>query len=562
MSDVQYDVIIIGSGGAGLTTAVVCAHAGLRTLVVEKASLVGGSTAYSSGVLWIPGNHFMATFGQIDSLAFAKDYLRSTLGDYYQESRVDGYLRAAPEMIDYLERNSRVRFAGVPVPDYFPDHPGAMAGRSILTQPYDGGALGPWIKKIRNPLSVFAVLNTMQVDILEAPRLMGVFRNADSTVLAARRFAGFLRDWLRYGKGAYLANGNALVGRLLHSALEAGVEVWVDAPAVRLLSLSDGVSGVLVKRPGREVTLKARGGVVLASGGYGANEKMLSEHLPLDQHLFVQPEGNVGDGLRLGQSVGGAVTASNSDVASFAPVSALRDRHGAAIKRFPHFGDDRSNPGSIIVAQNGRRFVNEAAHYQHIVRQMHRFKTGPVYMIADQPYLTRYGMGIARAGPFPVRPLVRAGYLQKAQTVAELAGRIAVDSGVLVETINHFNAMARTGIDTDFNRGGDAYNRFFGDPNHRPNPCLGPIETAPFYAIKLHPGSIGTVRGLETSADAQVLRADGSPIRGLYAVGLDQNSVFRGVYVGAGAAVGPGMVFGYRAARQIIRGANADMHAA
>jgi succinate dehydrogenase/fumarate reductase flavoprotein subunit len=348
-----------------------------------------------------------------------------------------------------------------------------------------------------------------------------------------------------------MANGNALVGRLLRSALTAKVELWRNAPAIGLISEGGAVVGAEINKDGSQTRITVRKGVVLASGGFGANAALREKYIPLaHSHISVQPDSNVGDGIRIGQEAGGALGAINPENGVWAPISVLKNKDGS-ISKYPHFGPDRAKPGSIIVDTQGRRFANESAPYQAFVHAMHERAITSAYFIASRKFARTYGMGFAFAAPYPIRHLIRNGYLVEAPTIAALATKLSIDPAILEQTITEFNRHAKQGNDPAFRRGGNVYDQFVGDPTNKPNPSLAPLDHGPFCAVKIQPGDVSTVFGLDTAADGQVRSSDGRVIRGLYAVGLDQNTVMRGVYPGGGSGIGPGMTFGYRAARHM-----------
>jgi succinate dehydrogenase/fumarate reductase flavoprotein subunit len=543
------DVVVVGSGAAGLTTAVVAAQAGLSVLVVEKAPYFGGTTAYSLGAPWIIANHHQKELGLEDDPRVGALYLRNVLGELYDVDKVAAYIASGAEMLAYMEANTECRWNGVPMPDYNPELDGARAGRTLLIRAYNGSVLGPYLRQLRRPLRGFSVFGTMQVDLMEGPRLKSTFKSLPGFLYATRKMAGFLLDLARFGRGAYLANGNALVGRLMRSALDAKVEMWRDSPAMQLMSEGGAVTGIVIRRGAERVTVGARIGVVLASGGFGANADLRAKYIPYpSEHISVQPEENVGDGIRLGQEAGGVLGPINPENGVWAPVSVLRGKDGSILGKYPHFGPDRAKPGSIIVDTLGRRFVNEATPYQRFVRTMHERGVTRAYFLGDRRFLREYGMGFALPAPYLVGSLIRQGYLIEAPTIETLADKIDVDSATLKETVAKFNENAKQGIDPLFRRGENVYDHSQGDFEHKPNPNIAPLERAPFYAVVICPGDVSTVYGLKTNVDAQVLSENGAVIPGLYAVGLDQNSVMRGEYPGGGSGIGPGMTFGYRAA--------------
>jgi len=554
----RWDVIVVGSGVAGLVTATVCSLHGLKVLVCEKTGFFGGTTAWSMGAVWAPCNTLMRELAQVDDPASAEIYLRAATGTYFDRVMVKAYVESASEAIEYLQKNTQLRFAATMLPDFI-DAEGARFGRLLLTEPYDGKALGAYLSKLRNPLSCFTAFGAMQVDLREAPRLIGAFKSTSNFIYTARRFGVFLLDLLRYGKGARLANGNALIGRILRSALDAGVVLRTDTAVIRVTKDNGRVSGVVAKYGGREQALSARLGVVLAGGGFGSNVTMMQEHVPQpSSHISVQPEGNTGDGLMLGVSAGGVLGQGNQDNAYYMPASARRDRDGKIGGKYPHFGGT-AKPGSLIVDPRGQRFVNEASNYHHIGREMNRLNIGTAYLIADERYVTNYGLGLVKPGRLGRRKFLAAGYLKKANDMSALARLLGIEPERLTGTVSRFNEFAARGIDSDFGRGKSRYDQASGDPTHRPNPNIGSLQQPPYYAVAIHPGSASTAMGLKTTADAQLLDRNGAPLAGLYAVGLDQSSFVGGTLPAGGVLIGSGVVFGYRAALAIAASADASL---
>jgi succinate dehydrogenase/fumarate reductase flavoprotein subunit len=554
----QWDVIVVGSGVAGLVTATVCSLHGLKVLVCEKTGFFGGTTAWSMGAVWAPCNTLMQGLAQVDDPASAEIYLRAAAGIYFDSAMVKAYVESASQAIDYLQKNTQLRFAAAMLPDFI-DADGARSGRALLTEPYDGKALGAYLSKLRNPLSCFTAFGAMQVDLRETARLVGAFKSIPNFMYTARRVGVFLLDLLRYGKGARLANGNALVGRILRSALDTGVVLRTDTAVVRVTKENGKVSGVVVKHGVREQALNARLGVVLASGGFGSNVTMMQERVPQpSSHISVQPEGNTGDGLLLGVAAGGVLGQGNQDNAYYSPTSTRRDRDGKIVQKYPHFGGS-AMPGSLIVDPSGQRFVNEASNYHHIGREMNRLNIGTAYLIADERYVTNRGLGLVKPGRFGRNKFLAEGYLKKANDLTALARLLGIEPERLAGTVSRFNEFAARGIDSDFGRGTSRYDQASGDPRHRPNPNIGPLQQPPYYAVAIHPGSASTAMGLKTTPDAQVLDRNGGPIAGLYAVGLDQNSFAGGTLPAGGVLIGSGVVFGYRAALAIAASADAAL---
>ncbi|KAK5305172.1 hypothetical protein LTR99_004238 [Exophiala xenobiotica] len=545
--EVTYDVVVVGSGCSGLTAAFVAAKHGLKVLVVEKTKYFGGTTAYSGGGAWIPANKHQPALGVQDSSTQGEAYLHEVLGDLYDSEKIPIFLQSAPEMVKWMEDNSTVRFKPVPLPDYHVTRKGASMGRTILTEKFDGRQLGSLIKNVRYPIQGYSAFGTMQADPEELPVLTSPFGSVANLTLATKKLLRYAMDLLQYGKGTDMANGNALVGRLLHSVQQQGVELWNNSTASKPV-LDDGrVGGLQILRDGEDITVYARRGVVLASGGFGRSEEA-KQFVP--HEWCACPRGATGDGKRIGVESGGALPPKNPMNAIFAPISLLRVSNGP-VRRFPHFAIDRSKPGSIIVGPDGRRFANESEPYQEFVTNMHHKGIKKAYYIGDRTHLRKYGMGMALPWPYPIWRLLRQGYLISAPNIFALAQKIGVPAPELEQTIAEYNSFAKTGIDTQYHRGENSYDRFYGDPQSQPNPNLQPCMTGPFYALPLYPGNVSILYGLITNNDAQVLDQHGQVIAGLYAVGCDQNSVFKGAYPGGGSSIGPGMTFGYRAGRRL-----------
>lgn len=549
---IETDVVVIGSGAAGLTAAITARTLRLEVLVVEKTALFGGTTAYSGGAPWIPCNHVMKQAGLDDTREAAETYLRATLGERYDEDLVSSYLDNAPAMLQFMERHSEVRFKPFLAPDY-EVRPGAARCRSLLTQEYDGRLLGERLAELRMPLSQLMLFGSLQIEGADIHPMRNAFKTWAGFRHTAKVMRRFVLDKVRHGRGTRIVNGNALAARLFHSALKAGVTLWKNTPALELVSTSGAVTGVVVEHEGQRVEVRARQGVLLATGGYGANEQWRAKYIPMaEHHHSLQPEGNVGDGVRLGQAVGGVHDPRHAGDCIWTPVSVLRKADGSVVK-YPHIFIDRAMPGCIVVGPDGKRFVNEGASYQNFVRAMHSRHFGTVHLVASREFLRSYGMGMAKPAPFPVQPWLDAGYLIEAPTLADLARRIGLDPTQLEATVQRFNEAARRGEDPEFGKGADPHSRFRGDATHQPNPAVAPVGDGPYYALALHPGDLSTVGGLNTNGRAQVLDAGGHPIPGLYAAGLDMNSMMRGGYPGGGSSIGPAMTFGYVAARHMAR---------
>jgi succinate dehydrogenase/fumarate reductase flavoprotein subunit len=543
--DAEFDLVVLGSGASGMTAALVAAVEGASALVLESTPYVGGTSARSSGTLWIPpvGDDPAAT------------YLDALVGTKGERCLRQAFLGAGPAMIACLEQHAGFAFRPYPIhPDYRQDLPGAATGQRPLEPPeFDGRLLGDEFARVGWPIPELMLFGGMMVTRGEAARLLRAGRSLDGTLLGARLVLRYLADRLRYPRGTRLVLGNALVARLYKSLLDRQVPVWCEARTERLIVEGGGVRGAVVRRAGEEIRVRARRGVVLAGGGFPAGAALREQHFrpPVARHTPAY-EGCVGDTLRLGQAAGGALGPAGEDNALWFPGSVATRADGSTAV-YPHIVLDRAKPGLVAVGRSGRRFTDEAVSYHEFGRAMYRTGNVPAWLVCDRRFVWKYGLGMVRPLTLRLAPHVASGYLRSADTIEALAAAIGVAPEGLVQTVRRHSEFARTGIDADFGKGGNVYDRNNGDPAHAPNPCLGPIERAPFYAVQVEPVPLGTSRGLRTDGHAQVCDATGNPIAGLYAVGNDMQSIMGGEYPGAGAMLGPGMTFAYLAALHAVR---------
>ncbi|GGN17976.1 3-oxosteroid 1-dehydrogenase [Actinoplanes campanulatus] len=515
----EYDVVVVGSGAAGMTAALTAAHHGLSAVVIEREKVYGGSTARSGGGLWLPGPE-------------ASTYLKHVAGDEVAPVRRDALLAYGPEVLAFVEKHTPLEFVRVPgYPDYHPEAPGGLAeGRTVEPRPLDVRRIGADLETLAPPYR--AAPNGMAVTAVDYRWLSLGMRHPRSALTAVRLAASRFR-------GHRLTMGQALAAGLRAGLRRAGVPVLMDTPMTGL-DVDEG--RVAAVRSGAR-RWRARRGVILASGGFERNERMRREHQDLGTEWTVGAPGNVGDGIVMGRELGAALDL--MDEAWWGPSLPLTGG--------PYFClAERNLPGSLMVDGSGRRFVNESAPYVDVVHVMLGRRTGtphlPSWLITDRTYRDRYLF----AGRAPRTPLPRrwfdAGVAHRADTVEGLAASIGVPPEELRRTVERFNGFAASGRDDDFGRGDSAYDRYYGDPRQRPNPCLGPLLKPPFHAFALVPGDLGTKGGLRTDERARVLRPDGTPVPGLYAAGNTSASVMGRGYAGAGATLGPAMTFGYLAA--------------
>jgi succinate dehydrogenase/fumarate reductase flavoprotein subunit len=555
-----YDVIVIGGGAGGMTAAAVAAAEGLSVLLVEKSARLGGSTAISGGMVWVPGNQAAATVGHPDSVDAARTYLANTVSGGHNAAVREAFLTQAAIAVAYLEHHTSVHLRPVQTyPDYYPDLPGAtLGGRALEPVPFDARTLGRHFALVRPPLPEFTLFGGMMVPRAELPHFRNVGRSLRSALRVTGLVAAYAWQRLSHARGTSLVLGNALVARLLDTLLRQQVTLRLNASVGGLVHDSGAVRGVVLDGQ----TLHAKRAVILATGGFSHDPQLRSRLLPPAAGLVSAacPD-NTGDGLRLGVQVGGHLETAGEGGAFWAPISHFTRPDGSA-GVFPHIVTDRAKPGVIAVNRTAQRFVNEAVSYHEFVRAMLRAdNTGQgtpheaqVWLICDRPFLWRYGLGAVHPMCVALGRWRRSGYLLEAATVADLARKLGLDAAALTQTLAHYNEPARRGDDPQFGRGGNAYQRYMGDPEHKPNPCVAPIETPPFYAVALYPGDLGTSSGLATDATARVLGVDGQPIPGLYACGNDMNSVMNGAYPGPGITLGPALTFGYLAAQAIAAG--------
>lgn len=551
------DVVVVGSGASGLAAAVTAAHHGLKTLVLEKHEEFGGASAWSGGWLWAPRNPLAREAGIEEPPERIRAYLRAALGNFYDEPRVEAFLKASPRMVAFFRELGMVWRDGNAIPDMMGDLPGAgLGGRSVTAEPFEGRRLGRELHRLRRPKPETAFMGMGIASGADLGHFMKAGRAPRSFWHAAKRFARHMLDSAVFGRGTHLVNGNALVARLAEIAFAQGVEIRTSAPVAGLLKEGGRVVGVRTQSGG---AIYARRGVTLAAGGYPADparRKASFPHNPTGhEHWTAAPLENTGDGLSLGEAAGGRVAQEKTaHPASWAPVSLVPRRNGAS-GHFPHL-IERAKPGVIGVRADGRRFANEADGYHQVVgRLLEATEPGrrPVFwLIAGHGFVRRYGLGWAKPAPVPLWGALRSGYLKRGDSLRALAEACGIDPAGLEATVAAYDAEAREGRDPEFHRGESPYNRVNGDAEHQPNPCVAPLGEGPYYAVEVVPGSLGTFAGLAVDARARVLdSATGAPIPGLYAVGTDAASVMGGAYPAGGINLGPGMAFGFLAGRDL-----------
>jgi 3-oxosteroid 1-dehydrogenase len=559
--DFTTDVLIVGSGGGALCGALVGRIRGLDVLVVEKTNLIGGSTAMSGGGLWIPNNPLVQEQGAPDSEEDALRYFDAIVGDVGPASspeRREAYVTNAPRMVSFLQEQ------GVPFrwadgySDYYPDAPGAtVRGRTIEAQPFDINQLGPWAQKLRPGQTAGLGLVGYSTELT----LMSYYnRSVRNLMIAARVLARTAGGKLR--EKALVANGGALVGRLLRLVLERGAEVWTEAPLRELIVEHGAVVGAVVRRGDWERRIAVRRGVVLAAGGFSRNRDMRTRYgggQAKTADWSMSNPGDTGEVLEMAMKLGAATDL--LDEAIWGPMPRMPDGTAPAYppRQMGAFGRARWRPGSILVDASGRRFANEAMSYMELGQLMfardREARAVPSWLVFDDAFRRRCLFGVL-PGRLPEQ-WVDDGFVKRASTLEELARQCGIDTAGLEATVKQFNEYARTGVDADFHRGENSYDRFMGDPAHGPNNCLAPLEHAPFYAVANFPADFGTCGGLLTDGQARVLTEAGQPIPGLYATGNITASVTGRHYLGAGSSIGPTCTFGFLAVNDIAERADA-----
>ncbi len=536
--DLEADVVVLGSGGAALTAAISAHDSGAKEVVIlERSGMVGGTTAMSGGMLWIPGNHHQLAAGIAESDEDIVAYLDALAPDQLDPDTLGAFMEKGPEMLRYLEDRTPVRFhAYADFPDYQPYLPGAKpdGGRSLDNDAYSFERLGKWASRV-NPTKM---AYPMRGSLMEA-----VSGSLTEEMLAKRE------------KGDFRGLGQALVGALFEAVIDRKIPVEFEKRARKLVKDGDRVIGVVAENAnGKDFRVRARRGVVIATGGFEWNESLVKAFLrgPLTGPVSV-PE-NEGDGLLMAIEAG-AQLGNMQNAWWQQSVLEMKPQHRNAKPNYLLGSDERARPGAILVNRAGKRFVNEAANYNAMGKGVLAFDAGkheyanlPYWLILDQRYKDKYPAFTSMPGsPIP-------SYMMQAETLEELADKAGIDPAGLVATVARFNDMVRKGHDDDFNRGDNTYDNYtmWGDPDFEPPyRTLGLIDQGPYYAVKMESGALGTAGGPRVNGDAQVIDWAGNPIQGLYAAGNATCAVLGEAYGGAGGTLGPGLTFGYIAGRHL-----------
>lgn len=547
--DETVDWVVAGSGAGSMASALVMRKAGKSVLILEKAALVGGTTAKSGGVIWIPDNRFMREAGVEDSAEAAIRYLDTVVGDdsgtpgTTHEKRL-AYVDEAPKMIDFLvEQGVKLERASTFWPDYYDELPGGCkTSRCVVAQLFDTNELGPWREKLRPGFLPVPAR-------LEEGRMLPYYKQSWEGRWTFLKVA--LRTVLaKLTRRHIVSAGAALQGRMLQASLAAGVEIRLESPVSELLVEDGKVVGVVTLKNGKPWRVGARLGVLVNAGGFSRNQAMRDRYQPGTRVEWSQTaESDTGD-MHIEMERIGGVLAQMGEMVGYQCTTAPGWEQQDPM---PGAQSVTGKPHAILVDQSGVRYMNEGGSYElyceNMLKRHQSVPAIPSWAIFDAQYIDKYML----AGTFPGRSKPKSwsetGYLRQADSVEALARQLDIDPATLKGTVERWNGFVDRNVDEDFHRGERAYDHWLGDPYHTPNPALGRIDKAPFYAVPVVPGDVSTYGGVVTDAHARVLRADGSVIEGLYATGVSTASVMGGVYPAAGASIGPSLTFGYIAAR-------------
>jgi succinate dehydrogenase/fumarate reductase flavoprotein subunit len=555
----QCDVIVVGSGAAGLSCAITAKKRGLNVVVLEKEPVFGGTTALSGGVLWIPLNHHGVKQNPQDTADLVHAYMMQETGAFYDRQAVQTFVDNGAKMVDFFERETEMKFIPTLYPDYHPDVPGgANIGRSILAQPFDIRGLGHDMKRLKLPLKTITFMGMMfNSSNADLKHFFRVTQSLTSFIYVAKRLVNHMKELVLYQRAVQVTSGNALAARLAKSALDLGIPIYTATPAQKVLMENERVVGVQLGGEGTGHSIQARVGVVLACGGFPHDIQRIAKaysHLRSGgEHLSPTPTSNTGDGVRMAEALGADAAIRFKDSAAWMPVTKV-DYGNGEIGVFPHLLD-RYKPGVIGVLRNGKRFCNESNSYHDVGVDMIRACEGQpetaMWLVCDKTTLGKYGLGFVKPSPMPIGKFIRNGYLLTGETLADLAHAAGIDAQGLEATVHEYNQGAVTGQDLQYGRGATAFNRYLADPEQKPNPCVAPVLKGPFYAVKVVMGDLGTFDGIQTSVVGEVKKSDGAVIPGLYAVGNDRASIMGGKYPAAGITHGPNMTFGYVTANHL-----------
>ena len=540
--DIETDVLVVGTGGSGLVASIIAHDEGASVTLIEKTNAVGGTTAVSGGIPWIPNNHHMSEVGETDSREEVLTFMKILTQGRAEDTLIEAFIDNAPQMLKYLEDNTTLKVNALQMPDYKAEITGGKKkGRSVGPHTFDTNLLGDWKDKLRQ--SPVAVLPIAWAEYESAGHGINYINNLDFNLVMERMAAGIV------------GMGMGTVGHLFKACLDRGIEPMLNMRAQELIVDNGNVIGLKAERDGRSLYLRTEKGVILATGGFEWDEELKSTFLPGQYTLPLSPPCSEGDGLKMSMAVG-AELGNMSEVWGVPSCYIPGEEYeGRQLYRMAMM--ERCLPHSIMVNRYGKRFVNESHNYNDVAKAFrtvdpvrHDYTNVPAWCIFDQQYRDKY---IIMGTIFPGDPTT-PDWLTAADSLADLAQKVGIDQNALKETVERFNDFTRKGVDLDFGRGEGEYEKYSGDPTIvDANPCLGTIEKPPYYALPVHLGTLGTKGGPRTNANGQVLHIFGHPIEGLYAAGNVMAGVSGPGYDGGGITIGLGMTFGYIAAKHAAR---------
>lgn len=547
------DLLVVGAGAAGMTTALCAAIEGLNVVICEKSDQVGGLTSTSGGTTWIPGNSLGALIDRPDRVEDARAFLKHVVGNRGGDQLREAFLSSGMKAIDYLAEHTDVKFeAPKEHPDYL-DGPGsALGGRALSPLPFNGKLLGRNFERLRAPREEFMGLGGMMVGRSELGMLLAPFKSFKNMATSVRVVGQYLLDRLHHKRGTRLLMGNALAGRLFYSLLQRSVPILFEARLAELIVEEGSVVGAALETPKGLRRIRSRHGVVLATGGISWNDVLRRRYFPANIRSYsLAPVTNTGDGADAALKIGADFSDGSDAPALWMPCSSYQRADGKRLY-WPHILLDRAKPGLLAVGRDGKRFVNEADSYHDFcMGQLKGGKALPAFLICDDRFIRKYGLGFVLPGGRGMAALMQKGYLQVASTIEELARNNHIDQEALLCTIKHYNAYAMSGIDAEFHRGSTNMNRFNGDAGIGPNPCLAGVEKGPFYAVQVEPIDLACSAGIVVDEYSRVIDHAGKIVPGLFACGNDATSIFRGTYPGPGTTLGPALTFGWRIAQHL-----------
>ncbi|MFT5441949.1 MAG: 3-oxosteroid 1-dehydrogenase [Myxococcota bacterium] len=554
--DHSVDLLIVGSGSGGMAAAIRAKDLGADVLIIEKTEQYGGSSAMSGGSLWIPCNHLMAEDGIVDdSPAEALEYLMNITEGEVPQDKLERYIEQSSVMLKYLHDHARLSMFSMPeYCDYYPEAPGGKPGaRACEPHRFDARLLGDDFYKMREPALQELIMGRISMSATEAHEILtGAPGYISLALKIGVRYCLDIVGRFKSKRDRSLTLGNALMGQLRLSLMDRNVPIWLECPFEEFIVEDGKVVGVVATKQGKRIRIEGKNGVLLAAGGFESNDEMRKKYLPnpTQADWTCANPGNTGEVIEKGAELGAGLGFMSG--AWWGPVTVVPGEDRARMLVV-----EKGLPGSIMVNTKGERFLNESAPYDDICKDSYRVNspdavTVPCWFVFDAAFQKNYPVGPFIPGMPITKSLKECGYILESDTVDGLAEKMGVDPAGLKASVEKMSGYAKDGKDPEFGRGESAYDRYYGDATVEPNPCLGPIETAPYYAIEIYPGDLGTRGGLNVDRDARVIKETGEVIDGLYAVGNCSAAVMGPTYPGAGGTIGPAMTFGFVVAENLF----------